>query len=108
MQDLLKYCRYYNGEKTCPPEIQAADKAGLWDYENAWVHSEVIRDENGNCAREYRQDVLPLFNEEDGTPMTLKALLYNRYTHWTGGYALKDDVSCFKSWYNHFYLGKRE
>lgn len=107
MDNLLQYCRYYKGEENCPPEIQAAEKSLLWDYEMFWVTSEEHRDENSANAREYRRDVLPQFNEDDGTPMTLKALLYNRYTHWAGGYALQDDIRNFKEWYHTFYLGER-
>lgn len=43
-----------------------------------WVEKEEERDENDGRVLEYKQDVLPLYNEDDGIPLTLKALLYNR------------------------------
>ena len=46
-----------------------------------WVENEEERAEDHPRMRENRQDVLPLSNEDDEIPLSLKALLYNRYTH---------------------------
>ena len=37
---------------------------------------------------------LSTFQMFDNTPITLKALLFNRYSHWTMG-----DIDGFKEWY---------
>lgn len=68
-----------------------------------WVENEEERDENDGRVREYKQDVLPLYDEDDGIPLTLKALLYNRYSHWVGGYSLESDVCGFVAFLNRHY-----
>ncbi|QOW09202.1 hypothetical protein Q73A0000_01935 [Kaistella flava (ex Peng et al. 2021)] len=100
---LFEFTRFYKGPGTEP--INRVNNAQLlWEYERKWVENEEDRAENHPRVLEYRQDVLPLYNEEDGIPLSLKALLYNRYTHWCGGYALEDDVRDFKDFLYRDYL----
>ena len=99
---LLHYTGYYKGEKQCP---ESCPHPNIWTYEKMWVEKEEERDENDGRVREYKQDVLPLYNEDDGIPLTLKALLYNRYSHWVGGYSLESDVRGFVKFLNQHYLG---
>lgn len=103
-KDLIKQCRYYNGEKECPKTIEEKSLANIWDYEKMWVESAKLRDENGYNTLEYIGCSMKDFNTEDGTPVTLKALLYNRHTHWTGGYGIESDTKNFKEWYINSYL----
>ena len=56
-------------------------------YEN-WV--------NQNCS-----DKAAFLSEEDGTPLTLKAILCQRFHHWGSGYETPED---FKNWYEWFYI----
>lgn len=107
MNDLIRKCRYFKGEPKCPSYLYEQDKANIWDYENLWVESEYHRDENNDNTREYLHYGLGDFNREDGTPLTLKALLFNRYTHWVGGYSIEEDIKGFKEWYREHYLGIR-
>lgn len=60
-------------------------KCLYWDYERIWVENESFRDENSGNVGEYTRYVLKDFNVDDGTPITLKAILFNMYNHWNGG-----------------------
>lgn len=52
---------------------------------------------------EYISAGLSEFNMMDDTPITLKALLFNRYCHWCGGYGLIEDAKAFKKFYLNSY-----
>lgn len=105
MRELIQFCRYYKGERNCPSEIEKKNKSFMWFYEKLWVEREELRDENGHNATEYKQYKLAAFNKDDGTPMTLKALLFNRHNHWTGGWGMENDVKSFKKFYQNYYIG---
>lgn len=97
-EDLLKFCRYYHGEKDNPYE---GNEAMLWDYERVWVR-EMMKD---NSFSEYLSDYLIYglrdFSKFDHTPITLKALLFNRYAR--GAYSMQDAVEGFKDFYKIYY-----
>lgn len=78
--------------------------ANIWYYEQLWVERVELRDESGFNTEEYVHYGLKDFNADDGTPVSLKALLFNRYTHWFGGYGNENDTKTFKEWYNNFYI----
>ena len=89
---LLKYCLYYKGEKECPKD----DKNSLfWWYEFDWIER-MSKDNSdiSNMLEYYIRVGLSTFQMFDNTPITLKALLFNRYSHWTMG-----DIDGFKEWY---------
>jgi hypothetical protein len=95
------FTRYYKGPGTEPLDNTNNERL-IWQYEQGWAENEEERSDDHPRMQEYVSDVLPLFNEDDGIPMSLKALLYNRYTHWLGGYALEDDVRKFREFlYSH-------
>ena len=102
MEDLIKYCRYYKGEEFCPEDISKDENESLWYYEQLWVKRDELRDEKGYNTTGYIDYGLKDFNADDGVPITLKALLFNRYCHWSGGYG--NDVEGFKKWYKKYYL----
>lgn len=102
MNNLIKYCRYYKGEEECPESIKRQHNQSLWYYEQVWATVEMHRDENGGDVLGYIHYGLQDFNADDGTPITLKALLFNRYCHWSGGYG--NDAENFKKWYLKYYL----
>lgn len=97
----FKFTQYYKGEIECP---KSCVNSNFWYYEKMWVENEDERAEDSPRVIEYKQDVLPLYNEEDSIPLSLKALLYNRYTHWCGGYQLVDDIRGFKEFLQQNYL----
>lgn len=102
MEELIKQCRYYKGEKECPRDIDKKGKCLYWNYEKIWVESDKWRDEKIGEVSEYVRYGLKEFNKDDGTPITLKALLFNRYEHWSGNYG--NLAEGFKVWYIESYL----
>ena len=80
-QYLLSQCRYYNGESE-PPRSLPEGCALMWDYEWHWVQRSLKNDP----TMEQFQTMIEEFHLEnkdgDKTPLTLKALLLNRYLHW--------------------------
>lgn len=100
-EELIKHCRYYKGEEECPYKTDEGrtNKGLLWFYEKKWVCD---YEERESYYIEYVQDYicheLGLFEETDGVPISLKALLFNRYDHWTQG-----DPEGFKEWYKREY-----
>ena len=105
-ETLIKGLRYYKGEERNP--FSGGDGAMFWECEKKWVDMFLAEDET---LMTYWNDFYAYglldFAENDGTPTTLKALLFNRYSHWFG-YVSKDGKE-FKEWYNKTYIGyKRE
>lgn len=73
----------------------------FWGYERYWVefqmdNREIIKTQED----EYREFVLPRLSIDDGVPISLKALLFNRFAHWYSGYG--DVISDFIEWYKHY------
>ena len=100
-EELILDCRYYNGEKE-PPE---GTDSLMWGYEEAWVRM-VLEDSPipKNCLEHYTKcydlpNLLPF--EEDGTPLGIKAILWNRLDHWSYYPA---DGDSFKRWYFEHYV----
>lgn len=104
MNELIKKCRYYKGEKECPSSLEKQGVSSIWYYEKIWTEREDLIDETGVNTREYISVGLEGFNVNDGVPISLKALLFNRQSHWTGGYGMENDVKSFKEWYFNSYL----
>ena len=108
-EDLIKQCRYYKGEKENPFKGKDQNKSMLWFYESCWV----IESEKMNTSEdmgvysdiidEYIRVGLLDFNEKDGIPVSLKALLFNRYAKYA--YSISDAVSSFRDFYNKYYKG---
>lgn len=105
-EDLLKFCRYYHGEKTAPKKITVSQNdTAFWETEKKWVELTCIGDDSlGNMLDEYLEAGLRDFSQTDDTPATLKAVLFNRYGYWLGGYGLKEDAKQFKTFYTKEYL----
>lgn len=74
-------------------------KSTVWGYERTWVQFVLSGDE-----ADYLQEIVGDFvragledlNEVDDTPISLKAVLFNRYIHWGGGYS---GAKSFREWY---------
>lgn len=92
----LEHCFYY-GKNV--PEGYGAHVGHM--YEEYWVQfhfDEHSRDENSYLMNEtigYIKEGLGDFCENDGVPISMKAILYNRFCHW--GYAETPDT--FRRWY---------
>lgn len=99
-KELLKFCRYYNGEEDSPFEEQ--NKSMLWFYERVWVFEMLNNSDNLlGCIDKYIRLGLGLFEQFDDIPLSLKALLFNRYAK--GSQSLADAVEPFKDFYKKFY-----
>ena len=103
--ELLNYCLYYKGETEFPASLHRDVSANIfWDYERCWVEfSQHNRGYIAGIVQEYIFEGLELFNCDDGVPISLKALLFNRFQHWTGGW---DNVE-FKKFYLENYKQKK-
>ena len=103
-QYLLSQCRYYNGESE-PPRSLPEGCALMWDYEWHWVLWSL---KNDPMMEQFQRKIeeFHLENKEgDDTPLTMKALLLNRYLHWCGAYAsIEEALKHFEKWYESHYL----
>lgn len=92
----LEHCFYYG--KNVPEEYGA--HVGHM-YEEKWVQlhfDEHPRVENNylmNMTIQYIKDGLGDFCENDGVPISMKAVLYNRFCHWGWG----ETPDTFRRWY---------
>lgn len=106
---LILQCRYYNGEKEpLDDEDLPSEYLTFWNFEKCWVNfnmGDSPQIESLNCTIEE----FNLENKEvDTTPITLKAVMCNRYMHWIDPYTPMDErINGFESWYANSYL-KRE
>lgn len=93
----LQACQYYKGEERNPFEGKADDVAALfWDYERVWA-TDYLNNRRylESELTEYIERGMMDFAESDGTPTTLKVILFNRYQHWS--YYCSNEG--FKTWY---------
>lgn len=101
--DTISKCRYYHGESDNPtPENDNTNRGRFWEYEKIWC--ETYKSEtsyNIDNVTEYICYGLMMFGGGD-TPMTLKALLFNRYSHWFGS-----NASGFKKFYYDSYQNNK-
>lgn len=94
MANKTEFCHYYNSEETNP--FKDADKSLFWEYERVWASDDTtISDDD---IDEYINIGLRTFEQYDGTPLSLKAVLFNRFCKWKS-YSMLDCVDDFKDWY---------
>lgn len=99
-KDLLKLCRYYKGEDDCPFKEQ--NKSTLWFYERAWVFDTLNNSNSLSSAiEEYIRLGLGLFEQFDDIPLSLKALIFNRYARTSN--SMTEAVEPFKKFYKEYY-----
>lgn len=102
----MERCRYYKGEASNPYDGKDQDKAMLWFYESCWVKEASKAQDEANVYAEYVSDYkhagLGNFAASDGVPLSLKALLFNRYAR--GCNSMADAVQPFKEFYTRYYV----
>ena len=102
-QDLLRVCRYYKGEKENPYTDTDQDKALFWDYERKWIDFKL---DDSDTLCDYIGDYVGVglggFEKMDDTPLSLKALLFNRYAKTS--YSIMSAVEPFKEFYKKYYM----
>ena len=94
--DLIKFCRYYHSEDVPPKKFDYRQQA-LWHTEQKWVEMTVSEMSFDTLLLRYIDAGLTHFNEKDDTPVTLKALLLNRFEQW-------NESDGFEDWYLNSYL----
>lgn len=98
--DLLRFCRYYRGESDNPFKNDDT-RAILWDYERTWVSDNLKDGDFSDYLNDYIAVGLQDFAKYDDTPVTLKAMLFNRYAK--SEYSMQSAVPRFKDFYNKYY-----
>ena len=95
--------KYYNGESSNPYEGNDHNKAMLWFYERCWILQRDSTDE-ASILNDYIHAGLESFQQFDDVPLSLKALLFNRYakTNQTS----MEAVEAFKRFYLKYYAGE--
>ena len=103
--ELIKQCHYYKGEDVNPyegkPVTDGTDqnKAMIWFYESFWV----MQRSSGHTLTEYLNEYLAAdlrsFEAEDKVPVSLKALLFNRYMKGSSD----GNAEPFKAFYRQYY-----
>ena len=89
---LLDFCSYYGVENGTEVD---EDFNMFCNYEQVWVNKLSRWDYSLSELNEYIHYGLEDFNKDDGVPMTLKVILFNRYMHWSYG----GNAEGFKKWY---------
>lgn len=96
---LLQYCRYYKGGDVCPFDDE---RQMLWFYEQSWVTA-MLNDDD--MLEEYISDYVIVglhdFSVTDDVPMSLKALLFNRYAK--TAQSMVSAARPFRDFYKRFY-----
>lgn len=102
--ELIAACRYYKGEKKDPYDKKDPNKSMLWTLERSWTFDTSSSSEAGDLTEiqsemlsYYIRAGLRTFEQYDDTPLTLKALLFYKYSD---GIANAED---FKKFYLKYY-----
>lgn len=111
-REYLDKCRYYNGEFEIPMWIKDIGKELIWDCERIWVQKHFLKDGETiksnekffkDLIRYYKKNGLGQFSKNDGVPIALKAILFNRHAHHAEGMFTIDE---FQKGYIENYLGQ--
>lgn len=106
-EELLSHCLYYKGGEIVDDPSKDKDDYILEFYEQKWVEfSQRDRRYIAEIVQDYIFAGLELFNCDDGVPISLKALLFNRYTHWNGGCGWLNNINGFMKFYLENYKSK--
>lgn len=101
-EELILDCRYYNGEDEPPIGTNEL----MWGYEEAWVRMVLENNPTPQKCIDYYSKcydlpaILPY--EKDGTPLGIKAILWNRCDHWSGYESVT--AESFIRWYQEHYV----
>ena len=105
-KELIEHCLFYNGEDECPNEVEAMiGGKQIWFYEKRWVEMTLQGESFEQEIEEYNAYGMSDFSVDDGIPISLKALLYNRFYYMSG--TLERGGKAFREWYSNYYLSKK-
>lgn len=94
--DLLSFCRYYKGEDENPYDV-IDPRYNAWNCEKCWIS---LKNTDDNFLHGLCQEFLSVFPDwtsDAPVPVSLRALIFDRYTHFGGSDA------GFISFYNSIY-----
>lgn len=99
-EELIRQCRYYKGEEA-NPFGEGGDSAMFWSYEIWWTERMLNGDTDvlAFYLSLYERVGLTDFESNDGVPLSLKAILFNRFEEWAEGTPTE-----FKRWYKERYI----
>ncbi len=108
-EELITYCRYYKGEKESPYgrkgdepiDDDRQNKDMLWFYELCGTNCILKGDTYEEYITDYTRVGLGEFCADDGRPLSLKALLFNRFAKMHQ--SLRDAAEPFKKFYKRYY-----
>lgn len=102
--ELIAQCKYYNGEDKNPFEGIDRDKSTLFFYESKWVEFNEEGETELLEAYIERYEYAGLTDlDTDNIPKSLKALLFCRWCHCSGGYDEKIHAKSFRPFYKEYY-----
>lgn len=99
-QSLLKICRYFNGMPK-PEDNLGQNEQMLWWYERKWLFESMRGCDFKQYIAEYKRTGLESLCSDDGIPIELKALLFERYSqcfHFT-----EQAATSFAGFYKQYY-----
>lgn len=102
-KSIKDFCRYFNNEDSNPYQGKNADKAMFWLCEGFWYAHISKPDENdplGDMLDEYLRAGLRTYEQYDNVPITLKAVLFNRFCQYND----RMDIKAFKEFYADKYM----
>ena len=107
--ELIKQCKYYKGEAENPYIGKCDDNEDFfWYCESLWVSWSLASASNPNSkealqlkteVEHYENAQMHDFDASDGTPLAVKAILFNRYRKYCPDSSRED----FVQWYREFY-----
>lgn len=97
-QELIKQCRYYKGEDKCP-YAYADPRFTAWRIERIWVGAFDRDSYVDSCIDDYVRRGMGSYRMTDSVPLSLKAVLMNRFFH----YADREVIDDFKAFYEKLY-----
>lgn len=102
-QHLLSLCKLYRGEANNPYNHDAPNAQMFWRCEEFWANATLRQDDDSLLAAmvdDYLEAGLKDFAATDQTPITLKAVLFNRFCK----YNERADIEAFKRLYLEEYI----
>lgn len=102
-KDLLRFCRYFRGGEHNPYLGRDPNKAMFWEYERYWALETSKKEPDfSEMLTNYVNSGLDNFSYDDGVPMTLKSLLFDRYAK--TAFSMREAAEHFKEFYLREYL----
>ena len=97
-EELKSLCRYYKGENEC--SFHDGNKALFWSCEKWWTEQTALANDEASeriavFIKDYMEAGLSGFEKYDSVPITLKAVIFNRYCKLTD----RVDIEGFKRLY---------